>query len=199
MNFSQYLAICFELFSFGEFVYSEIADSVPHLSAAAAAWPPRAAPMPRLKAAVGTACHASRQLPRPRRTRSTAAPLSVPPPSPTAPASPTPPSPRPSPCRPRPPPDRLADRTAVPTGASLVDAAPVSRCSSAASRAPVSSRRRLAGQRRRRAACRRAVPRARAVRHALCGPAELGRAHGPRATLALCDWAERDFGPVAHG
>jgi hypothetical protein len=34
-NFSQSLAICFEQFSFGEFVYSEIADSGPHLSAAA--------------------------------------------------------------------------------------------------------------------------------------------------------------------
>jgi hypothetical protein len=34
-NFSQSLAICFELFSFSEFVYSEIADSGPHLSAAA--------------------------------------------------------------------------------------------------------------------------------------------------------------------
>jgi hypothetical protein len=34
-NFSQSLAICFELFSFGEFVYSEIADSGPNLSAAA--------------------------------------------------------------------------------------------------------------------------------------------------------------------
>jgi hypothetical protein len=52
-NFSQSLAICFELFSFGEFVYSEIIDSGPHLSAAArragparqravAAWLPRA-------------------------------------------------------------------------------------------------------------------------------------------------------------
>jgi hypothetical protein len=28
-NFSQSLAICFELFSFGEFVYSEITDSGP--------------------------------------------------------------------------------------------------------------------------------------------------------------------------
>jgi hypothetical protein len=34
-NFSQSLAICFELFSFREFVYSKIADSGPHLSAAA--------------------------------------------------------------------------------------------------------------------------------------------------------------------
>jgi hypothetical protein len=34
-NFSQSLSICFELFSFGEFVYSEIADSGPHLSGVA--------------------------------------------------------------------------------------------------------------------------------------------------------------------
>jgi hypothetical protein len=85
-NFSQSLAICFELFSFEEFVYLEIADSGPHLSAAArcagpvqqsatAMWPPRAAPTPRLKAAVGTARRASQQLPRPRRARPTAAPL----------------------------------------------------------------------------------------------------------------------------
>ena len=65
-NFSQSLAICFELFSFGEFVYSEIADSGPHLSAVArraglarqhatAAWPSRAAPTLWLKAATSTA------------------------------------------------------------------------------------------------------------------------------------------------
>jgi hypothetical protein len=36
-NFSQSLNICFELFSFGEFVYSEITDSGPHLTAASTA------------------------------------------------------------------------------------------------------------------------------------------------------------------
>jgi hypothetical protein len=88
---------------------SEIAGSGPHLSAAtrrtgpawqraAAAWPPCTAPMPRLKAAIGTARRASRQQPRQHRARPTAAPRSVP--SPRRPhrvrtASPTPPPSRP--------------------------------------------------------------------------------------------------------
>jgi hypothetical protein len=55
-NFSQSLAICFELFYFREFVYSEIADSGPHLSAAALT--------PWFKATVGTVRRASQQLPR---------------------------------------------------------------------------------------------------------------------------------------
>jgi hypothetical protein len=47
-NFSQSLAICFDLFSFGEFVYSEITDSGPHLSAAARrVGPAHSAPLPR--------------------------------------------------------------------------------------------------------------------------------------------------------
>jgi hypothetical protein len=194
-KFSPSLAICFELFYFGEFVHSEIADSGPHLSAAmrragptwqraAAAWPPRAAPTPWLKAAVGTARRASRQLPRPRRARPTAAPLSVPPPSPrraarVLTASRAPPSPRPSPRPRRPRPDRLANHVAVPTGASPVDAAPpsvvpalVSSCSSAASRASAPCHRRLAEQRRR--ALRHRAPCAaladRAGPHVLCRP-----------------------------
>jgi hypothetical protein len=104
---------------------SEIADSGPHLSAAArrtgpawqrtaAAWPPRAALTLRLKAAVGTARRVSRQQPRPRRARPTAAPRSVPPPSPRRPRHV--PTASCAPLLPRLPhrrPDRLADRTAV--------------------------------------------------------------------------------------
>jgi hypothetical protein len=201
-NVSQSIAIFFELFSFGEFVYSEIADSGPHLSAnarrAGPAWLPRVAPTSQLKAAVGTARRASRQLARPRRARPTAAPLSVPPPSRRAARVPiaacAPPSPRPSP---RPRPDRLADRAAVPTGALPVDVAPssvvptpVSRCSSAASRAPAPCRRRLTEQRRR--ALRRCAPCAaladwagpRALRRPRPSRAaprvSVGRARGPR-------------------
>jgi hypothetical protein len=57
-NFSHFLSICFELFSFGMIFNSEIADSGPHLSDAAcragpawqrpvAAWLPRAARLAR--------------------------------------------------------------------------------------------------------------------------------------------------------
>jgi predicted DNA-binding protein YlxM (UPF0122 family) len=85
-NFSQSLAIYFELFSFEEIIYSEIADERappvrrPMRQHAVAAWPPCTAPTPRLKAAVGT--------PRSCRSPSTAA-------SPVPPASHAPPSPRP--------------------------------------------------------------------------------------------------------
>jgi hypothetical protein len=71
-NFSHFLAICFELFSFGMIFNSEIADSGTHLSDAAQSRARaaahrchvaalRRASHARLKAAVGTARRASRQ------------------------------------------------------------------------------------------------------------------------------------------
>jgi hypothetical protein len=102
-NFSQSLAICFELFSFREFVYSKIADSGPHLSAAArpdscldrvapARQPPR------------SPCHHRRRQrpPRPRRPRPDRLVCA-------AVASPTPPASQPS-RRPRYRPDRSLAR-----------------------------------------------------------------------------------------
>jgi hypothetical protein len=66
-NFSQSLAICFELLSFGEFVYSKIADSGPHLSCAAC----RAGPVRQrvVAASLPRAAHLARAL---RRCRDTA-------------------------------------------------------------------------------------------------------------------------------
>jgi hypothetical protein len=138
-NFSQSLAICFELFSFREFVYSEIADSGPHLSARRRrGLKPLSGRATRIPTAASTAS-------RPPDNRPCA---------PTA--SHAPPLPRPSPRPRRPRPVRLTDRAAVLTGASPVDAVPPS----AAPRPLPAHRRRLAEQRRH--ALRRA--RARAVR-----------------------------------
>jgi hypothetical protein len=191
-NFSQSLAICFELFFLsGKLFIQKSLTSGPHLSDAArrdgparqrtvATWPPHAAPTPRLKAAVGTARRASRQPPRPRRSPpdshlARVARLATAPRLAHAAAAPTasraPPSSRPPPRRPRRCPDRFVDRAAVPTKASPVDVAPssavpapVSHRSSAASRAPAPCRRRLAEQRHR--TLHRRAPRAhaRAVR-----------------------------------
>jgi hypothetical protein len=196
-NFCQSLATCFELFSFREFVYSEIADSGPHLtvrrcrvnamrraSQQHASRPPDSAPhLP---------CRRRRRQrpPRPRR----------PPPDSVAPrptaslaplafrqsASPTALSPRPPPCRP----NRLARRS--PVAVTLrrrlrADEPPFPTVSHAS--APC--RRRLVEQRHRRAARRQAVPptraRARAMRRvgrpswaAHAAPAEaVGRTRGP--------------------
>jgi hypothetical protein len=104
-----------------------------------------------------TASRCARPSPHPRRPPSDRVTL-----CPTV-ASPVLPVSQP-PRRPRRHPDRFADPTTVPTEASPIDAAPpstvpapVSRCSSAASRAPAPCRRRLAEQRhralRRRATC----------------------------------------------
>jgi hypothetical protein len=125
-NFSQFLAICFELFSFREFVYSEIADSGPHLSGAAcrdgpawqravAAWPPCTAPRRRrgLKPLSGQRAmcpdsrlaHAARLPTAPCLARAAAALT----------ASRAPLSSRPPPCRPHRRPDRAVVPTASPT------------------------------------------------------------------------------------
>jgi hypothetical protein len=94
-NFSQSLAICFELFSFEMIFNSEIANERappirrrtprgPARQRAVAVWLPCAAPTPRLKADVGTACRASRQ------------PSSLTPPASQQPASLAPPASPPS-------------------------------------------------------------------------------------------------------
>jgi hypothetical protein len=118
-NFSQFLAICFELFSFRVNFNSEIADEwappVRHrapLQARVAARRCRMAAMrcaarPRLKATIGTAHCASRQ-PRPDSTDRLARVAAT--------ASPTVPSPRPS-HQPRHCPDRLANHAAILTEA----------------------------------------------------------------------------------
>jgi hypothetical protein len=195
--------------------------SGPHLSEAArrarparqhavAAWPPCAAPTPRLKSAVGT----------PRSCRS----------PPTA-ASPAPPASRPPRARRHCPdrsprsrhrPDRRGPKPSTPGSVAVSRRSPLARhrrlragepSFPAVSRAPAPCRRRLVKQR------RRAVPppRARVVRYALRGPAEVGHtsaAHSGHARSAdrgcgpctraapapaLCIWAERGFGLVAPG
>jgi hypothetical protein len=197
-NFYQSLAICFELFSFGEFVYSKIADSGPHLSAAAR----RAGPARQLAAAAPD----SRLLTRARPTVASPAPPASRPPrarrrcARQPPRSrrhpdrrgPKPPTPGPSPSRAaRPSPSR---RAAVST--------PVSRRFPVVSRALVPSRHRFAEQR------RRVVPvRARAVRRALRGSAELGRkrrAREPcpawlRATPRTVHLGQERFRPSSTG
>jgi hypothetical protein len=226
--FSQFLAIYFELFSSGViFKFENLSRVGPTCQTprAVAAWLPRAVPLARLKLAVETARRASRQ-PRPladslalrRRPQQPCplAPSSRPPRSEATDAGP-------SPCRltARPSP---SCRAAVP--------APVSRHVPRSS--PVRRRRAVVGSPCSAAAVRHA--RAHAVRRALRGPAELGRARcagrgqprprlvwlwaahavrasaastgrahvavghapaWPRAAPALCNWAERGFGPVA--
>jgi hypothetical protein len=199
-NFSQSLAICFELFSFGEFVYSEIADSGPHLSGAArhavAAWLPRAA---RLARALRR-CQDS--VPRVPTTRLT-------------------------PTRQRPAfrVTVVAD-SAPPRARRRLDCLLADRLltRAAAVRHPRADEPPLLVRFPRTGAvpppARRAAPpcAARAMCRALRWPAGLGRARcagrgqaGPRSTRpwaahswlrvapALHDWAERDFGPVAPG
>jgi hypothetical protein len=109
------------------------------------------------------------------------------------------------PASPGPPPCRAASLTARPSPLRRVAvSSPVSRHS-----LPSPVRRRhasigssssaIAEPRRRRAV---PPPRARAMRRARgpCQRRAVGRAPAwPRATLALCDWAERDFGPLAPG
>jgi hypothetical protein len=159
---------------------------------------PCAAPGPRGSALLLRGCHAPRRSCVPK-----APPRQCPPPPP-----------RPSHRRP----DclvlhvaRLADRTAVPTFTvrsrrrrpspcrSPIDVAPCRRPRVGEPPVPRSSPVRR---------CRAAVgsPSSAAVRCALRGPAELGRTpcagrapSWPRAVPALCDWAERGFGPVAPG
>jgi hypothetical protein len=193
---------------------SEIADSRPHLSAAArrakparqraaATWPPRAVPTAQLKAAVGTVRRASRQLPHrtPRRARQ---PPRIPRRRPdrlaSAPlrldrrltdraavptASPTPPCPD----------RRLADRVAVPTAHRRRTAVYRTRAGEplllSRFRPPAPRRRRLVEQRRR-APCAACARSRRAP-----AEVELGRqrrAHGPRTLRRPRPWAA----PVPH-
>jgi hypothetical protein len=211
-NFSQSLAICFELFSFGVILNSEIDDSGPHLSGtasragparqrAAAAWRPRAAHLP---GAVGTARRASRQhasrAPPPLRrlTHAVARPDSSPRPR------------RPPRARRRRPdrsprsrrrPDRRSPKPPTPGSVAVSRRLPVAITPHrrlhaieppfpAVSRAPAPCHRRLAEQHR-----AAAVARSRRAAH-------VGRqGHGPRmqAAPALCIWVERGFGPVTPG
>jgi hypothetical protein len=155
--------------------------SGPHLSDAArydgptwqrtvVAWLPRAAPLPRLKATVGTVRRASRQCPPDSR-----------------PALRAPSSPRA--CRPRS--DRLANRAVDPT------ASPTPPPSRPEPR-PSTPRRCLhAGEPPFPAVSRAPVPSSAAEPRCAgrCRGPRQRRAYGPR--LALCIWAERGFGPVA--
>jgi hypothetical protein len=191
-NFSQSLAIYFELFSFGEIVYSEITDerappvrlcaprrAGPARQRAVAAWAPRAAPTPRHKAAVGTAHRASRQPPRPRRS----------------PPDSTPPRAR------RRRPDRLARAAVVLTASSptVPPSRPKPRLSTLRRRSRAGEplllgrfpRTGVVPPRARRAAppCATLADRA--------GPHALRRLRPSQAAPALCIWAERGFGPVA--
>jgi hypothetical protein len=198
-NFSQSLAICFEQFSFGVIFNSKITDSGPHMEGPAL----RArASRARLKALSGQRATRPDSTPRARPT----APAS---PALSSPDSATPrarcrcsdrlarnavtrqhhashvsPSSRP-PHRPRRHPDRSLAVDAAPPSAVP---APMSRRSSAVSRTPA--------QRRRRALRSRAPRTARAGQ---VGPCALRRPGPSRAAPALCDWADRDFGPVAPG
>jgi hypothetical protein len=170
-NFSQSLAIRFELFSFGVIFNSEIADERA---------PPvrRRPPLPR-------GCHALRRcrdlkpLSGQRAARPDSRPRSRRPPDRLAGAAVAPTTSlaaRPSP----------SCRAAVSAPVSrLSPPSPVRRCRAAVG-SPCSG---VAEPRRHRAA---PPPRTCAVRHALRGPSELGH-------TALCIWAERSFGPVAPG
>jgi hypothetical protein len=120
-NFSQSLSICFELFSFGEFVYSEIADSGPHLSGVACRC--RARAVARHCRVAATCCTSRARLKALSGQRATR-PDSTPRARPTAPASPAPPPRVAPPCAAlagragpralrRPRPSRAAPRVAV--------------------------------------------------------------------------------------
>jgi hypothetical protein len=151
--------------------------SGPHLSdAACRVAAMRCASRAHLKAAVGTARRVSRHpalAPAPIASRALSSPRQCP-------ASRTPPSPRP----PRRHPDHLTVRAAVPTEAARPS--PSRRAGEppflAVSRAPAPCRRLLAEQRRHQVV---PPPRARAVRRALCGSAELGRPSAAHAGRAL--------------
>jgi hypothetical protein len=184
--FSQFLAICFELFSFGMIFNSEIADERA---------PPVRRRAPRRARAAARRCHVAamrRAVARGlkplsgQRAARPDSPASRPPPDrPTAPAC----SPRhsccgPKPCRPNRRPGRLTAHSSPSRRAAV-------------SRTPVSCRCRLTEQR-----CRRVAPSpsstVAARLHRAPRVAWAGRA-GPRtrAVPTLCIWAECGFDPEA--
>jgi hypothetical protein len=197
-NFYQSLAIRFELFSFEEFVYSKIADSGPTCQT------PRAAPGPRGSVPLLCGHHAPRRRhglkplsgqriarpescvasPAPRPTAaSRRSPLTV--------ASPAPPASRPPrACLRRPDRHGLKPPTPGPTPSRATR--PSSSRRAAVSRAPMPSHCRLTKQRRHRAACRRAVPRALTPWDARCAGQlswAASAAHGPRMLRQPRPWA----------
>jgi hypothetical protein len=182
-KFSQSVDICFELFSFGEFVYLEIAAGVKHRQLPR---PCRAAPdsraLTRARPTVASPAPPASRPPHTRRRRARQPPRSRRRPDRRGPKPPTP-GPSPS-CAARP---SLLRCAAV--------SAPVSRCFPVVSRAPIPSRHRAV------------MPRACAVRCALRGPAELGsqrRAHGPcpawlRAAPCTVHLGRERFRPSSTG
>jgi hypothetical protein len=204
-NFSQFLAICFELFSFRVNLNSKIADErAPPVRRRAPYRACAAARRCRVAATCRAVARGLKPLPRQSRlARTTAAPTASHPPPDSAHliASPlAPPSrpPRSKAASPGPPPRRSPVAVTLHrrphTGGRLF---------LTVSHAPASCRRRLVEQRRHRAA---PPPPARAMRRALCGPTEARPRQRcacgpcpvwPRAVLALCIWAERGFGPEA--